>query len=83
MSGYKINPSGIRPKPSWWLISNEGWTVPEGFVIVDVIGDISNWIEEQSLQDWKKFNQGPEIIEILHRYIISESLLTLLTLTWS
>jgi hypothetical protein len=78
---------GVQPMnmnfPKWRQLSAYSETVPDGYVVVDADREISAWIEEQALHMWKH-GELKQLAPGFHdRYIISEELLTWLTLRWS
>ena len=80
-----VQPMNLMP-PKWKRTASYSEHVPDGYVVVDANKEISVWIEEQALHMWKHGELSK--LDILRpglydRYIISEELLTWLTLRWS
>ena len=79
-----VQPMGIEI-PKWKSVPVYE-PVPDGYVVIDANREISTWIEEQALYMWK--HGELQTLDILRRgfydrYIISEELLSWLTLRWS
>lgn len=55
---------------------------PDGYVIVDALGEIGRWIEQQPVHMWK-YGDVPAYSGAMDRWIISEQLYTLMALKWS
>ncbi len=55
---------------------------PTGYVTVDVITNIGQWIEQHPISMWKP-GDVPAYNGMMDRYTISEELYTLLVLRWS
>ena len=55
---------------------------PDGYVTVDVMGEVARWIEEQAIHMWK-FGDVPAYSFGMERYTISEELYTMMALKWS
>lgn len=77
----KINTSGIEPQPNWWVVENSGEYVPYEYIVVDVIGRVSEWIESQPVTEWK-YGADHMLNIFMARYVISQRLFTLLALKW-
>jgi hypothetical protein len=81
-----VQPMDFPKDPKWKVVTEYVETVPDGYVVVDANKEISVWIEEQALHMWKHGELSK--LDILRpgfydRYIISEELLSWLTLRWS
>jgi hypothetical protein len=77
-----VQPMDLTP-PKWVTVTNHNETVPEGYVVVDVNREVSHWIEQQALYMWKHGELKATRPGFWDRYIISEELLTWLSLRWS
>ena len=55
---------------------------PEGYVTVDVVGEVARWIEDQAIHLWK-FGDVPAYNSMMDRYTISDELYTMMALKWS
>lgn len=51
--------------------------------VIDVEHMVADWIEEQSVDQWRHIIRDSGMSWGYYRYIVSEELLTLLILTWS
>lgn len=58
------------------------WAPPAGYVTVDVITEISQWIEQHPLSMWKP-GDVPAYNPMMDRFTISEELYTLMALKWA
>ena len=81
---------GVPPvKAQWktrteacWLPTQYAEQVPAGYLVVDVIPEISQWIQTQPAHRWK---WGEEVARdfIYTRYIIAEELYTWIRMRWA
>ena len=77
-----VQPMGIEI-PKWKSVSVYSEPIPDGYVVIDANREISAWIEEQALYMWKHAELQQLTPGFYDRYIISEELLSWLTLRWS
>lgn len=62
------------------IISNHSYLVPNDYCVVEVIPKVASWIEEQDITLWKPVDNDSYQFQ---RYIISDTLYTLMALRWS
>ena len=55
---------------------------PEGYLTVDVAGEVAMWLEEQPIHMWKH-GDVPAYAFGMERYTVSEQLYTWMALKWS
>lgn len=77
-----VQPMNLNP-PKWTIITEHNEIIPKGYVVVDANREISYWIEKQELYMWKHGELKTVMQSFYDRYIISEELLSRLTLRWS
>lgn len=61
------------------IISDHTHDLPNGYCIVDVAPKVARWIEEQDITLWKPIDND----SYLERYIICDTLYTLMALRWA
>ena len=77
-----VQPMDLNP-PKWVTVANHNETVPDGYVVIDVNREVSYWIEQQAIYMWKHGELKAISSAFWDRYIISEELLTWLSVRWS
>lgn len=55
---------------------------PKGYLVVDALGEVGRWIEQQPIHMWK-YGDVPAYSGAMDRWIISEQLYTLMALKWT
>ena len=61
------------------IISDHSYLVPNDYCAVDVAPKVARWIEEQDITLWKPIDND----SYLERYIICDTLYTLMALRWA
>jgi hypothetical protein len=61
------------------IISDHTYDVPNDYCVVEVVPHVAGWIEEQNITLWKPIDTD----SYLERYIISDTLYTLMSLRWA
>ena len=77
-----VQPMNLIPQTKWQVLTEYNLPLPKGYLTIDVKKEISDWIEQQPLHMWKHGEPGV-MLGYYSRYIISEELLTWLTLRWT
>lgn len=74
--------SAINAEPIVVVEPNQPPGPPEGYLTVDVLGEVALWIEEQPIYMWKH-GDIPAYAFGRERYTVSEQLYTWMRLKWS
>jgi hypothetical protein len=61
------------------IILDHTYDVPNDYCVVEVVPHVAGWIEEQNITLWKPIDTD----SYLERYIISDTLYTLMSLRWA
>lgn len=61
------------------IISDHTYDVPNDYCVVEVVPHVAGWIEEQDITLWKPIDTD----SYLDRYIICDTLYTLMALRWA
>ena len=61
------------------IISDHEYIVPNDYCVVEVVPHVAAWVEEQDITLWKPVDTD----SYLERYIISDTLYTLMALRWA
>ena len=75
----------FKPRPKFMLVDQPVDKLPappEGYLTVDVAGEVAMWIEEQAIHMWKH-GDVPAYAFGMERYTVSEQLYTMMALRWS
>lgn len=58
-------------------------TVPQGFLVLDAMDTVADWIETQSVERWSYGTNSNGLDFGYRRYIIAEELYTWISVKWS
>ena len=75
----------FKPRPKFMLVDQSEDKLPKppnGYLTVDVAGEVAMGIEEQAIHMWKH-GDVPAYAFGMERYTVSEQLYTMMALRWS